>query len=593
MQKKTIYLSALFFIISCGHLAGQSFIKRDTIKVFTEIEKLKTNDFSTNLLKRLGNVFKFRKFTRVNENNRVIDLLNQLNIGDSIVATQQNVAFLNKYLGDTVNQNIDSLYSLIGFLQRNNQDLSNGIESVNSAQGVVEKRKDLPDKYNEDYKKIGQDKYANRMVTDKELNILASKIFPIISVSSDIKKITQKMSWLNMLKNIRDPSGILREAVDTVTGNKKYFSIRTKNKIEIYGFYNYFTKDFGQTENLGYINTLIYSSLYINSKTGDIKDLNGWDTSAMVRLAQNAGCSVALTFAIESAENVHYFLTNGNALSNFIKTAVYLMKFRNAGMINISFGNLNFEDEDKFTGFITTLNKRLKQDNNDYKLLLTVPGIAAGNYYDLPQLAGITDRIIIDFSHNYSLTASPLAALPALKETISFFIKSKVLPETIVVCLPYHGVKWAKSAFYPDKFIEYINYTTLRKNHLFPGYINYLDETYVTSVMDSIGLKKDTLRRIYYDDESTLGFKYDFILKSGFKGVAVNAMGEDNGYQGLWDEMSYAFAMPDTIHINSPKQIKNETGPSFVRKYSILLMFALALLLLLIFYIIRRRKNYS
>ncbi len=536
-------------------------------------KKLKTNDTTASLLKRLGNVFKFKKFARFNEKNRIIDLLNQLNIGDSIVATQQNVAFLNKYLTDTVNQNIDSLYSLIYFLQKSGQDLYNDISDLESEQGDLKKRMAIIDKYNEDYQKIGLDKYASRLVSDKELNILASKIFPIISVSTDIKKAAEKIAKLTLLKNIRDSAGIVREMTDAATGEKKYFRIRAKNKIEVYGFYNYLSKGSFQSGNLNYLNSLIYSNLYINSKTGDIKDLNGWDTSSIVTMAQNAGCSVAVSFAIENPNNVQDFLNNNNAQVNFIKSAVYLMKFRNANMINIAFYNFQPEYEVKFTGFIKNLNTALKQDNADYSLLVTIPALTAGNYYPLAQLGVIADRIIVDFSQYYHTTylqpAYPLMGLPAMEETIAFFIKSKVLPEKLVVCVPYHGAKWSTDPFNPDKFIEYISYATLRKNYrLFPGYINYLDETLVTSVMDSVGFKKDTLRRIYYDDESSLGFKYDFILKNGFKGVAVNALGEDNGYSGLWDEMSYAFATPDTVLLNGlvKKALVKEKGLGFFQK---------------------------
>lgn len=409
-----------------------------------------------------------------------------------------------------------------------------------------------------------------------------------LKVLAEVENIRKQRAYLALLEDIRDSSSIMR--IDSTKGK---YSVKLKNKIEVYGFYNGATKLPVQVDNLIYLNTLIYNSLYINSNTGDIKDLNGWDTSSIIGQAQNAGCSIALTFAIADRNNVHVFLNSRNAQAFFIKNAEYLMKLRNASMINISFGNLRYEDNKRFISFINDLNRKLKEENASFKLLVTVPGIVAGNDYYLPELAGITDRIIIDFSHNYSFTPSPLAALPALQQVISFFINATVLPESIVVCLPYHGVKWTNPAFYPNKSIEYINYTTLRKNYMFPGYINYLDKTYVTSIKDSIGLKKDTLKRIYYDDEFTLGFKYDFILQSGLKGLAVNALGEDYGYQGLWDEMSYAFAMPDTIHINSPKQIKTEIGPSFVRKFSILLISALAILLLLILYILRRRKKYS
>jgi len=530
-------------------------------------KKLTPKDSSLSLLKRIGNIFKFRKSARFNENNRVIALLNDLHIGDSIVATQQNVAFLNKYLTDTVNQNIDSLYSLVNFLQsktsRQYTDIFEDIEDM-------EKRMAMLDEYN----KIGKDRFAKRIVSDKDLNILASKIFPIISVSSDIKELTEKMALISTLKNIRDSVNIVRKVTEP-DGNKKLYRVGTKNKIEVYGFYDYFPKSRVEAANLIFITTLVYNNLYIHSTTGDIKDLNGWDTATIISQAQNAGCSIGPTFAIATEENVKVFLTNPNAQANFITTAIYLMKFRNASAINISFSNFLPADTDikysiKFTSFIKKLGDKLKREDTSYKLLLTVPAITAGNYYPLNQLAGITDRVIIDFSTNYSTVASPLASMTALKEVIHFFIRANIPPGKIVVSLPYHGTKWARVPFYPEEFIEYISYATLRNNYKFPAYINYLDEKSVTSVMDSISFRKDTVRRIFYDDEVTLGLKYKYILESAFKGVAVNALGEDQGYTGLWDEMAYAFARPDTVVISGmPKRrlVKEQGLGLFERLY--------------------------
>jgi ABC-type sugar transport system permease subunit len=137
------------------------------------------------------------------------------------------------------------------------------------------------------------------------------------------------------------------------------------------------------------------------------------------------------------------------------------------------------------------------------------------------------------------------------------------------VCLPYRGVKWTTVPFHAPEFMGYINYEILRKNYsLFPGYINRIDTGLIVSVMESLYLKKDTVSRIYYDDESTLGLKYNFILESKLKGVAVNALGEDYGYSSLWDEMSYTFAMPDTVFLSgmAKRKLVKEEGLGFFQK---------------------------
>jgi spore germination protein YaaH len=525
--------------------------------------KLELPKKAPNIFKLLGEIFKFRKHANENEKRRVAKYINELGIKDSIAATEYNANLLIRKLSDTLNQNIDSLLAIINSIKNNELDINERQNNLEEDQNLLENKFS---KMN-DALRISMDKYSTREVSDRDLNLLASKIFPIIEVSTDIKAISEKMARIKLLENIRDSVKIKRTYTDT-GGKQVDFYLTLKNKIGVYGFYNYPIGASVQADKLGYLNTLIYNAIYINSQTGNTKNLNGWDTSEIVNLAQKAKCKIAVTFSIEGSNNQHDFLNNRLSQGTFINTAIYLMKFRNAGAINISFGYMNEEETDNFNFFITNLYQKLKQKDNDYQLFITIPATTSGNNYKLTELSNISDRIILDFSKNFKSEASALASINALTEVISFVIKAKVLPEKLVVCLPYKGAKWAINTGYPDKFIEYINYSTIRKNYLFPGYTNYLVDSSATAIMDSAGRNLYPVRRIFYDDESTLSTKYDFILQNGIGGIAVNGIGDDFGYTGLWDELSFAFAMPDTIYSasNYVNLKKKEEGLSFFEK---------------------------
>jgi hypothetical protein len=56
---------------------------------------------------------------------------------------------------------------------------------------------------------------------------------------------------------------------------------------------------------------------------------------------------------------------------------------------------------------------------------------------------------------------------------------------------------------------------------------------------------------IWFDDASTLGPKYDYVLNNNLGGVALWTLGADNGYGDLWDELVDKFVVPDTVFLDT------------------------------------------
>ena len=402
---------------------------------------------------------------------------------------------------------------------------------------------------------------------------LAAKHFPddtVVRIADDMLKVLKRTTdRLILLHNIRDSLSITRELPDST---KRKYSVKLKNKIEVYGFYDYTTGAAVQTDRLFSLNTFIYNSLFIQSATGKITDIHGWKDADIITTAQNHGCDVGVTFAFKKTNEDTIFLQNNSSQSTFIREAIELLKFRSGKAINISFKNISPAVKHHFFNFSKRLYETLKKTDSSYKLLLTIPAITSANY-PLSELLTISDRVIIDFSEvseKYALNAAPLASLSGLKDTLTYFINSGIQKEKIVVCLPYRGAIWKVNAGKKAKFIDYIKYKDLRRTYNFEAYTSYAPDSFPSFVvMDSFRIvKRDTtlLKQIYYDDVSSIGKKYEFILDQGFKGVAVKYLGDDFGYTGLWDEMSYAFAEPDTVYTDSTKQIKAGTGVNFFKQ---------------------------
>ena len=60
----------------------------------------------------------------------------------------------------------------------------------------------------------------------------------------------------------------------------------------------------------------------------------------------------------------------------------------------------------------------------------------------------------------------------------------------------------------------------------------------------------NTTKEIWFDDDYTLGKKFDYAISKKLKGVGVWALGYDNGYEELWDVIDDRFASQEKIITN-------------------------------------------
>jgi spore germination protein YaaH len=521
-----------------------------------------------NLFKMIGEIFKFKKHSNEREKIRVMTIIDSMGIADSINASAENVDKLIRSLSDTAKQNFDSLMFLVNQIKEEQKS-----DSLRYAEDST-RQMDLDEKYSslDNFVKATKDKYSTA-VTEKQLNILASKIFPIISFKVEVTDVENKMERIRMLQRIRDSMYIIRSVTDS-SKHEKLFRLLVKNKIPVYGFYMFHAGADNNKYRFDHLNTLIYGNIVINSQDGNIRFLNGADTSTLIKKAQQQGCTVALTFSMEGDLGQNDFLRTVKSQETFITTALSLARTRNAAAINISFGKIGSPAMGSyFTAFIERLSERLQREVNIH-LLVTVPGISLGNNYELPELNRFCNGVIVDFGKNYSSTATPLASISNIKATIDYFNKENIEKSKLIVSLPFRGTKWALSQFF-DKYLEDISYQTIRGNYPFAAYTTTYADSLFTMVMDSTDKNNHIVRRIFYDDENTISQKFDFILEKKLGGAAIYTINDNANYTGLWDEISYAFGYVDTLPVPGghvyERKVKRELSffEAFAEKFAL------------------------
>ncbi|MES2328699.1 MAG: glycoside hydrolase family 18 protein [Bacteroidota bacterium] len=509
--------------------------------------KVEVPKVNNNLFKKIAEAFKFRKHARESEKQRVLDIFETLGINDSIAASSENVQLLIDELSIRENQHFDSLIAIINSIKLANEKIPPPATAP-----VIEKKaadeKPSPS--------------ASKIVTDKDIDNLTNKLLPLIAEkANEDKEDTQKREALKEIRKVKYGSNEVNYIVDTTKGIVKRYRLAIRNRAEVYGMHNYTNNSNYDDYKLSYLNTLIYQSLFINGKTGDVKEFNGWDRAQIINDAQKAGCDVVFTAAISLPSSVMSFLNDQKSQKKFEENAIYLLKLRKARGINIAFNELTAPDRDRFSIFIRSLSEFLKAQDPSYKILITLPAYDARKAYDVAYLAKFADRFIVDFSKLDARSSGPIAPLHGkadytIQTAVSRYLNAEIAPEKLIVCLPYSGTKWQLDEDGHAKLIQYLTYSEIRNRYPWPV---YYDEMSGNAVMDSLSSKNMPIRSIWYDDDISLGDKYDFIIGNGLGGVSINALGYDKGFGELWDMLAYKFAKVDTVYLKDSIIVKR--GP--------------------------------
>ena len=258
-------------------------------------------------------------------------------------------------------------------------------------------------------------------------------------------------------------------------------------------------------------------------------------------------------FSILYDQDPFDFLKDPVAQANFLSNVLdVLIKFKGNG-INIIFKKINNDNWELFSNFINRLSPPLKTYNQDYKLYITLPSPADENhFFDLSKISSSTEKFFIDFAIYPSLAVQgPIAPLGGkiytnnIENCISKY--ASVIPlSRLVIIFPYRGSAWKKSVngYF---FNNYITYRDIRQRSDYSKAVFYDNQSAGAYINDTVNGTK-----IWFDDENTLGEKYDYILQSGLGGAAVYGINFDGNYQDLKKELVYKFTKIDSNRISKP-----------------------------------------
>ncbi len=527
-------------------------------------DSTKTEKPKSNPLKSLLEALKFKKNAITKEQQRVKVLIEKIIQKDTALVTVKDLEDFKRQLAESNKEQFQALLDLIKELK-----ISENLPASDQVNNIPLGNKPF---------KLKKEPDPN----DKYINDLVDKLIPILTDNKEEQE--KKKSRQEHLKLMRDVYASKSAFLDTINDSTVVkYRLKLGHRAEVLGIYPFDTRNIPGKYNLSTISTLVYDYYELDPSSGLAKNFNRWKDAAIINNVKEGGAKVVLTITTKNSLETAKFLTNETAKVNLINNTLDLLEQRDAEGINIALTGLNKKLRPYFVDFISALSKAYRSKTKQYQVIITLPVYDESNAYNISALDTLTDKFIIDFSQKLTKFPGPIAPLSDdsdynIQSSVSRYLNIGIPPYKFILGLSYYGAEFERN----DRtgieiFKNYISYSQIRLNYQYSPVSYNKDQAFA-----SIETRNDEghlTGHIYYDNESSLEQKYDFIIQNGLGGVAIRDLGADEGYGELWDVLASKFIRIDTISKEliplKPVTSKNESIWGFIKTRSVAIFLAL------------------
>tara|TARA_R110002072_G_scaffold140286_1_gene284472 strand:+ start:413819 stop:416227 length:2409 start_codon:yes stop_codon:yes gene_type:complete len=548
---KTVMVTA-FLCLGCFHLWAQETISPAKLK----LDSLSLKDsIDKSLLQRLIQPIRFKDNRETKERQRIFDFLkvliteNDLQI-DSATVSEITEELIAQAKNIAVNQNANSA------LSDKNKLLA---AEIQQALQVLDSKapKSKIDSIQSQLQSVLQG-----MMNETDKNGLAIQ-----------KEITSKLEELQKVQYSCESENVKVWEVDYQDSLRITYQKCLKTSVRVFGWQSSEKSAEYKSYNLNYISDLIIYGFEIGGK-GEIKNSKQLDlllNGGSIKLAIQAKKTVSLSIYSKSETELSQFLGNSYSQNAFLSTIKTLIKKYSIGGININFEKVKSSDQNKLTQFIASLNEELTSENPDFLLTMSLPAInvksiiTSVNNYEFSQLVSLIDYFLIDTdklnvpSSKAPFSPSPLYTNPkvnrgSIEATMGFYSNGKIPISKLVMTLSYGGISWPVPDFLGNSKAlrsgESLNFRTIQEDFVTGGDTT-LNAVYGFDAEQTSPYynyeKKGEFRQLWYEDGISLYLKAQWALGKGLGGVAIEGLGQDEGYTEMWDAIGASLVYVDSV----------------------------------------------
>ena len=341
---------------------------------------------------------------------------------------------------------------------------------------------------------------------------------------------------------------------------------------EVFGWHPYWMGDSWKNYPFELLSTLSYFSYKVDPVTGSYsnpKQIEEWRNTALIDSAQVNKTKVLLTVSSHGRSNNNKFLGDRGKWSVLIDSVTKLVKDRNADGVDLNFEQLPYLKRERFNLFVKQLREHLNNQINVKKpiISITLPAVDSREVFDIIELQKHADLMVImgyDYNTGNQIqgAVAPLRSSEgldiSLSNTVSFYMDIGIDTQKTILALPYYGSMWTgnmnENGEVSSNFERKVTYREIMNLFSSDVAINsktspFLDKRSMTNYYN-LTYPDNSTKEIWFDDDFTLGKKFDYAISQNLKGIGIWALGYDNGYLELWDVIDDRFASKEKIVSN-------------------------------------------
>lgn len=329
------------------------------------------------------------------------------------------------------------------------------------------------------------------------------------------------------------------------------------------GFLPYWTIESRSPVYLEYLDQLLYFGITIGpdgtfiTKDESGSEIREWsilksqELADILTLARMRNTRTSIVVKSFQNEHIDRMISSSASRSRAIQNILSIVRTYGFDGVNIDFEyftQIDYPTMQYLNTFLQELSNALREENDRIILSFDVNATAVylDSAYDMVKIGQVVDQVIImgyDYHQTGSTRAGPNAPVMApqdghnLTKTIRS-LKGRVLPEKIVLGIPFYGYEWAtvSRSFGSPTIPNTGSVATYRR-------VRELIENRkdLTIAFDELSqtpwisyLQNGAIKQIYYEDEISIAAKIDLVHQEELGGVAVWSMGFEGAYQEPW-----------------------------------------------------------
>jgi len=325
----------------------------------------------------------------------------------------------------------------------------------------------------------------------------------------------------------------------------------TLNKI-VFGWHPYWSNGLESNYEWNLLSDFAYFAYEVNPSTGNASNTYSWSTEPSVDTALSHGVRVSLCVTLFSSHAT--FFGSSSSQQTLITNIINLIQQRGAHGVNIDFESVPSANKTQLTNFIINLCNQMHTAMPASKVSMCLPAVDWSATYDVVAMMPYVDLFLImgyDYYYSGSSEAGPTDPLYThistynynVSKSVTYYLNKGVPNTKLALGLPYYGREWPTSTnTVPSNttatgVARKYNYVRDNANGYYSNPISY-NKTMSTYYVFNDG---SSWRQCFITDAYMMGRRYDMVNQRNLAGIGIWALGNDDGYNDLWQVIENKF----------------------------------------------------